>query len=99
MLKNDFRSKIQMGGEVDRLRGIGRQLHVARHRLQELQTMMIRILYYIFKYTIGAVPRRNRFNIQGTIEKVSFASTVIIDRQTQTVTKVYTPSRAVRILY
>ena len=61
--------------------------------------MMIRILYYIFKYTIGAVPRRNRFNIQGTIEKVSFASTVIIDRQTQTATKVYTPSRAVRILY
>lgn len=30
---------------------------------------------------------------------VSFASTVLIDRQSQTVTKVYTPSKAIRALY
>jgi hypothetical protein len=61
--------------------------------------MLIKILYYIFKYTIGALPRRPQFDIPETIEKVSFASTVIIDRQKQTATKVYAPSKAVRILY
>ena len=61
--------------------------------------MLIQILYYIFRYTIGAVPRRSQFKIPQTIEKVSFASTVIIDLQKQTATKVYTPSKAIRTLY
>ena len=45
------------------------------------------------------MPRRTQFNIPETIEKVSFASTVIIDLQKQTATKVYTPSKAIWILY
>lgn len=61
--------------------------------------MLIRFLYYVYKFTIGALPRKTQVYMPGATVKISFASTVFIDRESQTATKVYTPSLAVRALY
>ena len=61
--------------------------------------MLIQLLYYFYKFTIGALPRRPPANMPGTTAKISFASTVYIDHESRTATKVYTPSTAVRALY
>ena len=61
--------------------------------------MLIRFLYYVYKFTIVALPSETQVYMPGATVKISFASTVFIDRESQTATKVYTPSLAVRALY